>query len=245
MYTIPDYVVRKLIAAGLRKDLDLDNVPEDLIEIREHDEINRVHGREWERVLAGLQLEEIVAVARALAIAEETFHWAGGSVAGVVWAYRCLSTMHFDGLDELGRWIGSRDRNPYAPRLPEVYEARQASLQGRLRRAAENIEADLARKTARQAKKARHRERSRLHAQERGELLFDFQQLSRAAQLEIIARDRVHSLDYYPRDCACPSDEDLKDLPPSLRFQLSKKAHERRKGIWKDLAKRLDLLDSK
>ena len=114
MEQLPKHVVTLLIAAGRREEIDITNIPEELNSIRHLDHINRLHWSTWDEVTQALDVDDLVALVKALAVAEEAFKWCGGSVAAVIWTFRELERRRYPDLKTLGE-CSQRDSNQYAP----------------------------------------------------------------------------------------------------------------------------------
>lgn len=84
-------------------------------------------------------------------------------------------------------------------------------------------------------------ERARIR-ESRKALVENLSKLEPLARLTAIAEDNKHTIDFYPPEFAIASDEVLSALPTSTISLLFTKIGSRRKGIWKELAKRLEKL---
>ncbi len=78
-----------------------------------------------------------------------------------------------------------------------------------------------------------------------GESMASFMKLDPLVQLERIANDPDHPVDYYPQACAEISTDILSRLPCDVLGKLRTKLADRRIGPWKKLAVRLVELDNK
>jgi len=108
-------IIERLIAMGNVDDLDSISITERFSDLAEHDEINRLHWKDWNNATTNLKTEDLVALLKALTICELRFKWIGGSVSAVIWVYKELERRDLDLSKELYDWIVERTENPYAP----------------------------------------------------------------------------------------------------------------------------------
>src|SRR5437762_2816020 len=115
MNDIPPAVVNDLIALG-RLDDSLSVKRDQLLgRLKPFDLVNRFGWDRWYEIADTLSEVELRNLARGLTAAELELHWCGGSVAGVIWAYRRFESRFPDKADELANWVLARSENPYAP----------------------------------------------------------------------------------------------------------------------------------
>ena len=104
-----------LVGVGKLDDPESPEAIEKLVIIKEQDDINRLHWSQWNSVTEKLSTEDLVALVKALTVAEKQFHWAGGSVSAVIWVFRELQQREPELSQQVAEWITSRTKNPYAP----------------------------------------------------------------------------------------------------------------------------------
>jgi hypothetical protein len=79
----------------------------------------------WYSLADSLPEAELEALVRAITIAERDYpEFGGGSVSGVIWAFRRLQYRTHNNLDSLADWILAHTNNPWAPFGSSNYGAR-------------------------------------------------------------------------------------------------------------------------
>jgi len=100
-------VLDKLVAIG-RSDPDSEQVASLLEQIKHKDEVNRLSWTEWDAVTKAMPTEDVVALAKGLALAESRLRWCGGSVAAVIWVFRELRRRDPGTAEAVAEWIGTQ-----------------------------------------------------------------------------------------------------------------------------------------
>jgi len=77
--------------------------------------VNRLGWNPWNEVADTLAEDDLKNLARGLTIADSQTQWCGGSVAGVIWAFRCYEARYPDKATALADWVLTRSENPFVP----------------------------------------------------------------------------------------------------------------------------------
>ena len=240
-----------LIRAGRMPDPEGPEAAVLLERISTADKINRLHWSTWDRVTQGLSTGDLVALIKALTIAEQRFSWTGGSVSAVIWTFRHLARREPDLADPLADWILHRTTNPSCPFGSQNYGARSVKeyttiLQERaqkrernLQRAeAENLAAEQRLNDRKVRADGRHARQQRDTASRRASLAA-LSLLTASDRLKHISQDHEHAVDYYPGEFAQLTEADLEMLDDETRLLLLGKLRDRRDGPWKTLYRQL------
>jgi hypothetical protein len=83
--------------------------------VRSLQRINCKHWSWWSEQTEARSLDDCVALAKALTVAENVFRWSGGSVAGAIWVYREVERRDSGVAADLADWIACRTTNPWLP----------------------------------------------------------------------------------------------------------------------------------
>lgn len=244
--------IAELIEIGKSDYLDH---PDSLNEFSHRQDINLIIRSDWYRVTEPLPVEDLVALIKAITLAESRFRWAGGSVAAVIWIFRRLQDTDLHASEDTADWILSRTQNPYLPFGTDNCGARslagyRKALESRAKRHSEYLAEERARqeqaKRRRQEKRQAHLERIECQATEsrvRRQFLAEFMLLDPSDRLRKIAKDTSHPVDYYPPECAMSDPAALQRLPLDSRRLLIDRLKDRRKGPWSGLCRLLQDLD--
>jgi len=247
MNDIPSAVVNNLIALGSLDDGPSAKQDQLLARLKPFDKVNRLGWNPWNEVADALAEDDLKNLVRGLAIADSQAHWCGGSVAGVIWAFRRYEARFPDNAPELADWVLARSENPFVPfgrmRAGSRSIAEFKSYLSAKARRHDQSEQD--QKDARQHKRIRAAVRRRLdeerhvlqaaHSQSRAVLISQLSGLPAKDRLEHIAWDDLHSLAFYPASFAKVDRQSFDQLDDGTRKRLLDKLAARRKGAWKKL----------
>ncbi|MBM4308409.1 MAG: hypothetical protein FJ115_16360 [Deltaproteobacteria bacterium] len=254
---IPESTLSKLIAIGRSLEWDDPSLTSRLLEIKDDENINRLHWREWDSVTGTLSKDEIVSLLKGLVAAEEKLKWTGGSVSAIIWVFRELERRDTDLTTKIAEWILQHTSNPYVPfgttnfgarSLDELqsykaaWESRRAATgKAELKRQEEaNV-----RRRQRQLDGEKRVQRQKKAAYERQTLLDEFQSLTPRQRLERIAFDTDHPIEFFPTDFADVGTEVLKSLSGPTRIQLLQRLRKVGRGPWMRLRLTLESVDNR
>ncbi len=244
--------IAKLIEIGKSDYLDH---PDSLNEFSHRNDINLIVHSDWDWVTEPLPVDDLVALIKAITLAESRFRWYGGSVAAVVWLFPHLQARDLHASEDTADWILRRTRNSWLPFGTHNHGVRslaayRKALESSANRYSEHLAEDRARqeqaKRRRQEKRQAQLERIKCQATEsriRREFLPEFMLLDPSDRLRKIAKDTSHPVDYYPPECATSDPAALQRLPPDSRRLLIDRLKDRRKGPWSELCRLLQDLD--
>ena len=240
-----------LIRAGSMPDPEGLEAARLLNQISTADEINRLHWSTWDHDIQDLSTEDLVALIKALTIAERRFSWIGGSVSAVIRTFRQLEHRRPDMADLVADWILPRTSNPYCPFGSINYgaqsmveysiktqEREQRRKQSRQRAEAENRTAE-ERRNKRKVYADIPGARQHTDTVSRKANIAELSTLSAPKRLKQISQDHDHAIEYYPVEFACLTEADLELLDDETCRLLLDKLRDRRKSPWKTLHQKL------
>ncbi len=207
---IPPAVVKDLVALGSLGDCPSAGRDQLLARLKPFDRVNRLGWNPWNEVADALSETDLKNLVRGLVLADLEPQWCGGSVAGVIWAYRRHEARFPAKAQELADWVLAHSDNPHLPFGRMRAGARSvAEFKAYLSaKALHHDESVRVQEDARQHKRIRAAVRRRLdqerralqdaHSQSREALTTVLQELPARARLEHLAWDDVHSLAFYP-----------------------------------------------
>lgn len=249
---ITKHVLDLLIALGRHDNANQQlDAGSNLANLAPYDQINRLHWEAWNAVTEELNIEDLVALVRGLAIAEKQLRWCGGSVSAVIWTFRALAKRDKARADQLADWILSYSDNPYTPygssrgSARSVAEVNRQNEAFRLRRQAvaerENLqkEQDVIRRRDRAVAAEEHSLSQKNRSTERAALLESLANAAPHEKLQYIVSDAEHSLSWYPDIWSKITDAEVLELSISLVDGLKGRLSERKRGPWRQLYKQL------
>ena len=254
MNDLPPAVVEDLIALGSLGDGTSAKRDQLLARLKPFDRVNRLDCNPWFEVADMLPEGDLKNLVRGLTIADSQPNWSGGSVAGVIWVFRCYDARFPDKADALADWVLARSENPFVPfgrmrastRSVAEFKAYQSA------KAQRHDQSERAQEDARQHKRIRAAVHRRLdqerhvlqaaHSQSRAALTAQLQALPVKERLEHLAWDDLHSLAFYPASLAKVDRQAFEQLDAGTRRRLLDKLAARRKGAWKKLYDQLVVL---
>lgn len=252
---IPE-VFARLIEIGEAVDRDELRVQQLLPAVVRDEPINRYLPQGYLSAARKLTSRDLDLLIRGFVTAESRLCWLGGSAAMGIRLFHLLDEQDPGKADLLGDWILRHEYNPYLPcgwiregtSTMEQYRQIPARREARQRRHEENclnrhVES-LRRRQARQA-----RGETRVAAQKaasvlRKDLLERLSLLSAAERLTYVVSDMNHGPQYYPDHYASLSSEQIQSLAPVLRERLIDRLATIRRGVWKNLHRLLQEVQS-
>jgi hypothetical protein len=213
--------------------------------------------REWEQVRDQFTVAETVALIQILTVMEREFAWPAGSVSCVIWMLRDLIGREKNIAGLVADWVVQRTRNDHLPlgshtsradwirdRTPclNLEASRDRGANTRERPGAGMIAARVRR--ARLLAEAAESAKAAYLVEKRQE----DQALESAAptaapdgagRLELVALDLNHELNFFPKEWAKVSHDDLLRLDAGVRAALVKRLETTRVVSWRRLYKRL------
>ena len=206
--------------------------------------------QEWYEVARRYSREEVMALVKALTVAERDLpDFCGGSVSPVIPLYHYLLDSTRDDFTELRDWVVANTQNHYLPFGSGRY--RPASLSEYHRQVAEDEarrrgreqaeEAALVSRRAARKKERDERQQAGLRRHDsRAALIASLQPLTAAERLSHIIADTTHPVSFYPAEWATLDPATIQALPARLRVDAIQRLAGRRTGIWKRLREELE-----
>lgn len=256
MNDIPPAVVKDLIALGGLYESPSAERDQLLARLKSVNRDIYIGWNQWNEVADPLVEVDLQNLVRGLTAAELELGWYGGSVASVIYLYRCYEARFPEQANTLADWVLARSENEYVPFGRMRAGARSVAefksyLSAKARR---HDESEQAQGDARQHKRIRAAVRKRLtqehrvlqaaHSQSRAELIAQLLELPAKERLEHVAWDDFHSLAFFPASFAKVDGPTLQQLDGGTRKRLLDKMAARRKGAWKRLYGQLNNHDA-
>jgi hypothetical protein len=240
--------------------LDLDNPH--CLDTLEHFRSDRIAMRwqDWAQLRHEFTIGETVTLAQILSTMEREFKCSGGSVSSVIWIMKDLLDRERRITELLADWLVQRTENDYLPF--GSHASRQEWIRTRTPctdLAARRAQAAISRRSAKAPSLASAVREAEVLAQAaetaKAAYLIQKSQESQPAQtvgktvspvrtewLRLVALDLTHKLDFFPKEWAKVSDDDLLTLEPAVRAALVERVRTTSVVTWHRLYKRLTTL---
>lgn len=115
-YDIPYNLIEKMIDIGKIEDFACISTAMTPSEIKHYSQATRQLPAFWKGIAAPLAEEELVALIKAMTMAENILPgWSSGSVSPVIWLFNCYRPADQKAREELTDWILARTQNPWVP----------------------------------------------------------------------------------------------------------------------------------
>lgn len=115
MNDLPSTVVNDLITLGSLDDRPAVEKEQLLSRLKPFGHVNSLGWERWNEIAAVLPEDDLRNLVCGLTVAEVELNWYGGSVAAVIWAYRCYESRFPEKAAPLADWVLARSENPFLP----------------------------------------------------------------------------------------------------------------------------------
>ena len=207
-------------------------------------------GPRMRRYFPRLSTEDLVCLTRGMTLAETVLSWSGGSMSGVISAFKELQRRGGFDEEELVDWILQRTNNRYVPygvdnvgrrSYKEYWEycklRWESQAKGLARQILEEEGAAIERKHL--AVQRRQSAIDRNH-ESRNKFINQLSKLSLSEQIKQLVADDAHSVEFYPTCLAGKlTSKVIADLPADTKTEILRKLKGRHRGSWGRLKKRL------
>jgi hypothetical protein len=242
---IDRWIIQLLIDVGSSEDPESSDALLRLEPLRNQEGINRVGPDDWSRISSLLSTTELIALIKALTIAEEQqIKSMGGSVSSVIWTYRNLEERDPQVAIDLANWILPRTTNCYIPfqsdnhgttTYDEYLDRCRAIGAGKEQRHQEILDEQSRAKDRKQKQfqdGLRKVEQQKIQSKERNDLIDELSNLDSVSRLTRIALDQDHPIEYFPPELVSSDRNTLDALDPEAKARLLEKLSTLRSGIF-------------
>lgn len=245
MEIIPNHVLQNLITLGNLSENDNPERRQLFDALKPFDSCGRTHANAWISATEKFDAEQTSSLIRGLVFAEEVLPgWNGGSVSGIIWAFRAFQQKAPENANALADWVLKHSTNNYVPhglnragaKSVEEYEAYRRAKESRRVQSEEHSEAEQHCKKIRETVTQRQQHEVVLlqnaKAQARAKLIEQLDSLSLKERLEHIAWDDEHDLSFFPEKYSEVALTEIDSLDEVSHDRLISKLKQRHKGRW-------------